>query len=691
MTPVRSDNSSAVKESKRSNEANNFTFAAIALGLPIDKLFHYRIPSHLKNNIAIGKRVWVPFRDNKKVGYVVGLESVSEIKDPKPIQEVIDKEPIIDSKLLLLTKKIADYYFASWGQAIEASLPAVLRKGKLEMGYRKTNRGEEDYPEEPLKLPPFLTHEQKGALDIILKSLEKSKFDTFLLHGITASGKTEIYLRAIKKCLELGKAGIVLVPEISLTPQTVGRFKSRFGDSVAVLHSRLSQGMRFHEWRRIKQGEAKIVVGARSAVFSPVKELGIIILDEEHETSYKQEEMPRYHAREAAQMRAEINECPLVLGSATPSIESYYRAKKNEFKLLKLSKRIEKMALPKVTVVDMKRELLDMQRIFVFSRTLKNKIEAVVKKNEQAILFLNRRGFSTFVNCKKCGFVVKCSRCDSTMVYHFATQNLTCHWCNSKVSAPKTCPSCESNQIRYFGIGTEKVEEELQRMIPYTRVERMDTDSTRKRGTHAKILGNFRRGVIKVLIGTQMIAKGLDFPNVTLVGVISADTALNLPDFRASERTFNLLTQVAGRAGRGELGGEVIIQTYAPRHYAITASAKHDYDAFYEKEIASRKDLSLPPFYHLTRLTLRGRSNKDTLDTANELVQELRKYLKEKDISVLGPVPAVISRLRGRYRWNIIIKSKYVIKLNSRLKEVLGSYKKGKGISVVVDVDPISI
>lgn len=691
MTPVRSDNSSAVKESKRSNEANNFTFAAIALGLPIDKLFHYRIPSHLKNNIAIGKRVWVPFRDNKKVGYVVGLESVSEIKDPKPIQEVIDKEPIIDSKLLLLTKKIADYYFASWGQVIEASLPAVLRKGKLEMGYRKTNRGEKDYPKEPLKLPLFLTPEQKGALDIILKSLEKSKFDTFLLHGITASGKTEIYLRAIKKCLELGKAGIVLVPEISLTPQTVGRFKSRFGDSVAVLHSRLSQGMRFHEWRRIKQGEAKIVVGARSAVFSPVKELGIIILDEEHETSYKQEEMPRYHAREAAQMRAEINECPLVLGSATPSIESYYRAKKNEFKLLKLSKRIEKMALPKVTVVDMKRELLDMQRIFVFSRTLKNKIEAVVKKNEQAILFLNRRGFSTFVNCKKCGFVVKCSRCDSTMVYHFATQNLTCHWCNSKVSAPKTCPSCESNQIRYFGIGTEKVEEELQRMIPYTRVERMDTDSTRKRGTHAKILGNFRRGVIKVLIGTQMIAKGLDFPNVTLVGVISADTALNLPDFRASERTFNLLTQVAGRAGRGELGGEVIIQTYAPRHYAITASAKHDYDAFYEKEIASRKDLSLPPFYHLTRLTLRGRSNKDTLDTANELVQELRKYLKEKDISVLGPVPAVISRLRGRYRWNIIIKSKYVIKLNSRLKEVLGSYKKGKGISVVVDVDPISI
>jgi len=666
-------------------------FAEIALGLPVNRLFHYRIPQRMAKDIAVGKRVWVPFRSKRKVGYVLGFTKTPEVENVKPILELIDEKPVIDENMLALTKRIADYYFASWGQSIEACLPATLRKGKLKMGYRKTNALDDLYPEEPLKLPDTLTSEQEKALQLIITSLDEGKFKTFLLHGITASGKTEIYLRAIKRCLELGKSSIVLVPEISLTPQTVERFKSRFGDSVAVLHSRLSEGIRFHEWNRIRQGEARIVVGARSAIFSPVKKLGIIIVDEEHETSYKQEETPRYHAREVALTRAEIEECALILGSATPLVESYYRAQKNEFKLLKLTKRIEKMVLPEVVVVDMKKEISDLKKVSVFSRTLKNKIEEAIKKSHQAILFLNRRGFATSASCRKCGFVVKCKKCDSVMVYHFTSQKLVCHWCNAKSDPPKICPECKSGYLRYFGTGTEKIEEELHRLIPFTKMGRMDTDSTKKRGTHAKVLGDFRRGNIQVLIGTQMIAKGLDFPNVTLVGVVSADTALNLPDFRSSERTFSLLTQVAGRAGRGELGGEVVIQTFAPDHYAIKSSVKHDYEAFYEKEIKSRKELGLPPFYHLVRITLQGSSNKATMDNANELTETLRDILKKTNIFVLGPVPAVIARLRGRYRWNIVLKGKDVLEVNGYIREALKRSRKEKGVRAVVDVDPMSM
>jgi len=670
---------------------SSFTFAEVALGLPVDKVFHYRIPDRLKEDTGVGKRVWVPFRDKRKVGYITSLAERAEVAAVKPILEVIDKDPVLGEEMLTLTKRISEYYCASWGMTIEACLPAALRKGRLDMKYRKSKLEEGLYPEEPLKLPHVLTSEQEKALKLIKASILENKFKPFLLHGITASGKTEIYLRAIKECFDRGRSSIVLVPEISLTPQTVERFKSRFGDHIAVLHSRLSEGVRFHEWKRIRNGEARVVVGARSAIFSPVKDLGIIIVDEEHETSYKQEETPRYHAREVALMRAEIAKSAVVLGSATPSMESYHRAQKGEFGLLKMKQRIEKMVLPKVTVVDMKREISDVRKVFVFSRALKNKIEEIVKKKEQVILFLNRRGYSTFVNCRKCGFVVKCKRCDSVMVYHFATQSLRCHWCNSKATPPRICPDCSSSYINYFGTGTEKVEEALRRMIPYTKMGRMDTDSTKKRGAHARMLGDFKRGDIQILIGTQMIAKGLDFPNVTLVGVISADTALNLPDFRASERTFSLLTQVAGRAGRGELGGEVIIQTYAPAHYAITSSITHDYDTFYEKELKSRKELGLPPFYHLVRVTLRGRNNKVTLESAAELTGALRKLINDKDISVLGPVPAVISKLRGRFRWNVIVKGKDMKKLRGYLKEALKTYKRGKGVSGIVDVDPLSI
>ncbi|PIU41109.1 MAG: primosomal protein N' [Candidatus Omnitrophica bacterium CG07_land_8_20_14_0_80_42_15] len=690
-SPVRNQNFPKSKESGISNGASEPSFAEIALGLPIDKLFDYRIPPELEKEIAVGKRVWVPFQNKRKVGYVVAIKSVSDVENVKTIEEIIDKEPLIDPEILTLSKKIAEYYFASWGQAIEASIPIALKKGKVKMGHRKTKIEGEPYPSEELKLPHTLTGEQEEALAAILKSLEGNKHTTFLLHGITASGKTEIYLRVIKRALELGRSSIVLVPEISLTPQTVERFKSRFGDNIAVLHSKLSEGMRFHEWERIKSGEVKIVVGARSAIFSPVKNLGTIILDEEHETSYKQEEAPRYHAREVAQMRSEIAECPLILGTATPSMESYYKAEKGEFKLLELTKRIDNMVLPKVTIVDMKKELHETRKIAVFSRLLKNKIEEAAQKNEQVILFLNRRGFSTFVNCKKCGFVAKCSKCDSVMVYHFATQKLTCHWCNSSMLPPKICPSCQGNYISYFGLGTEKVEEELRHMLPYTRIERMDTDSTAKKGSHARILGDFKRGIIKVLIGTQMIAKGLDFPNVTLVGVISADTGLNLPDFRASERTFCLLTQVAGRAGRGELGGEVVIQTYAPEHYAVASSMKHDYQGFYAKEIESRRELGLPPFYHMARITLQGRNNAYALDAAEKLSSAIRESFKDKHIFVLGPVPAIVSKLRGRYRWNIMIKGKDPFRLNECLKKILSNYKIVKGVGAIVDVDPLTM
>ena len=666
-------------------------YAQVVLGLPIDKPFTYSIPKTFRKTIKVGHRVEVPFGRRFEIGYIVSFLSKTGLKKVKPLKNVLDEQPLLDKQMLQLTRKIADYYCASWGEVIEAAHPANVRKRKRPLPKENllpfTSQLQSTQSSEKI----LLSSQQKTTLTSIIKSIRRKSADVFLLHGITASGKTEVYLQAIREVLAQGRSSIVLVPEISLTPQTVERFSSRFGGRIALMHSRLLDSERARQWQRIKSGQAQIVIGARSAVFAPVKDLGLIVIDEEHETTYKQQDMsPRYHAREVACLRAKLAGAAVILGSATPSLESFYNAKKGAIKLLTLPERVTKRDLPQVSIIDMRREIaMRKRRANIFSRALEIALSQILERREQAILFLNRRGFSTFINCPKCGYVAKCKRCNVSLTYHYRTKMLTCHYCNFSVEPPQICPQCNSSYLRYFGLGTEKVESELHRLFPQARTARMDTDATTKRGSHSRILTAFKEDKIDILIGTQMVAKGLDFPRVSLVGVISADTALNLPDFRSGERTFNLLTQVAGRAGRGEAEGKVVIQTYVPEHYAIDASINHDYRQFYRREIKSRKALSLPPFAHLVSLTLRSRYEKKAQEAACDLCARLKKRGSSKDIEVLGPAPAAISRIRGKFRWNVLLKGKTVPELIKLIKQVLKDFKRYKGIPLIVDVDPI--
>ncbi len=663
-------------------------FAEVAISLPIDKLFQYSIPEELSDNVKIGARVFVPFGPRTTVGYVVGFSDAAEVRDVKAIKSVIDKEPILTDELLKLTKWIGENYFCSWGEAIGAVIPGGIKKGKESIGSRikVPEIRVEDFV---ITDPHVLMEEQSKALKEIVECVDKGQARTFLLHGITSSGKTEVYLQAIDAVLLMGKQAIMLVPEIALTPQTIERFISRFGRRVAVTHSHLTPARRFLEWKKIKDGKADIVVGARSAIFAPMSRLGLIIIDEEHETTYKQDDVPRYHARDVAEERSRLNKCPLILGSATPSLESYYRAKHGDYKLIRLTRRVDDRLLPKVKIVDMRMDLATRKKITIFSRVLLDAVDNALKAGKQVIIFLNRRGFSTFINCKKCGLVVKCRRCDAVMVYHFEEKKLICHYCDYHQPPPDICPKCKSGYIRYSGLGTEKVESELSHAFSHIKMARMDSDTTAKKGSHDRILSRFKSGEVKMLIGTQMIAKGLDFPQVTLVGVVSADVTLNIPDFRSSERTFNLLTQVGGRAGRGEDGGEVIVQTYAPGHYAILAASKHDYEKFYDEEIISRKELLFPPFVSLVKVVVRARNDEMTRQAAAALAEALRA--EDKDAMIAGPAPAPMARVRGYFRYNILLKGKEKAAMCALLKKVLGSFRKPHGVLIAVDVDPISM
>jgi len=663
--------------------------AEISVGLPIDKTFHYSVPASLQEKIGIGKRVWVPFGPKRLVGYVVGLseapEGAASTYQIKDIEEVIDEKPVLDEQMLKLTKWMSEYYFCSWGEAIENTLPATFRKGKTGITPRKNSGPERQY-EKSFDLK--LTGQQKEALTPVLADMEKGRHHTYLLFGVTASGKTELYLQAIGLALKQGKSSIVLVPEIALTPQTTERFKSRYGDEVSVIHSRLSEGTRFSEWQRASEGRRRVIIGPRSAIFSPVKNLGLVIIDEEHETSYKQEDSPRYHARDVAIKRAGFSNAIVVLGSATPSAETYYNAKAGTFKLIKLTERVLKRQLPKVRIVDMRKEIARRKKAVVFSFVLQDALSRVMAAKKQAILFLNRRGFSTHLDCKKCGAVLECRKCKAVLVYHSDINKLICHYCSAKTEVPKICPSCRSGYIKFSGLGTQKVESELHRLFPAARISRMDADATSKRGSHERILDDFKSGSIDILVGTQMIAKGLDFPQVTLVGVIYADTSLNLPDFRASERTFDLLTQVAGRAGRGEEPAEVVIQTYAPTHYAIMAASKHDYETFYEKEIATRRFLGFPPYNRLIKFTFRSNKEEKAKKAAEGLAARLKGL---KGFKVMGPAPSPIIKVRGQFRWNVFLKFKPDKDFSLQLRPVVAEFKKGRGAFMVVDVDPMSI
>lgn len=537
-----------------------------------------------------------------------------------------------------------------------------------------------------------LNDEQSTALHNIIEAMDKKKPETFLLHGVTGSGKTEVYLQAIQHCLQMGKEAIVLVPEISLTPQMTNRFRSRFGELVAVMHSGLSVGEKYDEWRKVHQGKVKVVVGARSAVFAPFENVGLIILDEEHEATYKQEDSPRYHARNVAIWRSEYHGCPVLLGSATPSLESYARATKGVYTLLTLKERALKQPLPTVEVVDMREELKKGNRT-MFSETLTKAILERLKRKEQIVLFLNRRGYSSFVLCRDCGTVLQCENCDISLTYHRSNEKLKCHYCGFEQRVPKTCPQCGSDHIRYFGTGTQKVEEELNRLFPESRVLRMDVDTTKRKGAHEAILSDFGEGKADILLGTQMIAKGLDFPNITLVGVLSADTSLHLPDFRSAERTFQLLTQVSGRAGRAERPGQVIIQSYTPEHYAIELAKEQHYEPFYEREMQLRRQAGYPPYYYIVHLQVSHEDVMMAAEYANKCAEFLRSNLSF-GVSIIGPTTSSIVRLQNRYRYQCLIKYKREPALIPALLQLMKWYRTDwikKGITLSIDLDPTTI
>lgn len=532
-----------------------------------------------------------------------------------------------------------------------------------------------------------LTAEQEGVLSSILPKIEAKEYHSFLLHGITGSGKTQVYIEAVDRVRQNHRQAIVLVPEIALTSQIVSRFKARFGDDVVVMHSKLSTGERYDAWQRLRTKQAGIVIGARSAVFAPLPDLGIIIMDEEHEFTYKQEETPRYHTRQVALKRASLANGVVIMGSATPAVETYYQALQKEHTLLAMSKRIAGAALPEVTIVDMREELRQKRRS-VISLPLQALLTETIIAGEQAIILLNRRGYATFVMCRECGHIVKCKHCDISMVYHAVGNSLRCHYCQSGENTPTTCPACSSSYIRFFGTGTQKLEENLEKLFPSIRTVRMDQDTTGGKMAYDRILEGFSKGEYDVLLGTQMVAKGHDVKNVTAVGIIAADSILNLPDFRAAERVFSLLTQAAGRAGRGDKPGKVVVQTYNPEHYAVQAGAQHDYLGFYQTEIGYRKGLGYPPYGQILKLTIQAEEESKARTQAESIINELKAMLgEEMNPDIMGPFPAPVARIKDIFRMNILVKTADLAPVKSALIAMGLTIR----TDIIIDVEPISI
>lgn len=547
--------------------------------------------------------------------------------------------------------------------------------------------------------PLHLMPEQAQALARITQAVDELPADgkqagarsrVMLLHGVTGSGKTEVYLQAIAHTLQQSKGAIVLVPEISLTPQTVERFVSRFGKQIAVLHSHLSQGERHDEWYRIRDGRAGVVVGARSAVFAPVQNLGLIVVDEEHESSYKQEDVPRYHARDVAVMRGKMADCVVVLGSATPALESWYNTGNGKYMLASLPRRADHRRMPAMRIVDMRVEAQRTGKPSMFSRDLIEAVRLRLDRTEQTILFLNRRGYATSLICPRCGFVAGCSQCSVSYTYHRSDGRLRCHICGADAAVPARCPGCGDPSFKFSGIGTQRVESVMKKLFPRAAIQRMDADVTRRKDAYERILGDFRVGKIDILIGTQMIAKGLHFPNVTLVGVIYADLSLHMPDFRAGERTFQLLAQVAGRAGRGDVAGEVIVQTYTPFHWAVQAARRLDYAGLCDQELAFRKELNYPPFAHLVCVTLKGPSQDKVAFSSDALVRAIRSRVSGS-VTVADPSPAPLAKAKGRYRYQVMMRARDANAMTRPLKELLRTFKFPPHVTCSVDVDALSL
>ncbi len=693
----------------------------------------------------------------------------------KSIQAVVDQRTLLSPPMLRLTRWLADYYLCPWATVLETVLPAGVRSGAgtrlttfLSIDPGATKRlsqekfppkqaavlkalSESDSPmtaaelaraakcgqapiktlqrkgliraqSERVQMPKYsaapvkrekhlvLNADQHKALSAIIETMNSRRHRTILIHGVTGSGKTEVYIQAIQEVIHFGRQAIVLVPEISLTPQTVERFRSRFGE-VAVLHSHLSDAERHWHWQRIAEGTVSVVVGAQSAIFAPTPHLGLIVLDEEHESSFKQDSAPRYHARDVALMRAKAEAVPLVLGSATPSLESWHRAQTGEYVLVEMPRRVFDRPLPAVGTVDLR---IDKSRRAVtrgsIGRQLHTAMGKALEAGGQVILLLNRRGFSTHIQCPACGYVLECPHCDIALTHHRTQEIALCHFCDYQIPSPSKCPKCEFAGIRYSGLGTQRLEAEVRARFPNVTCLRMDTDTMQGHGSHERALAAFRSGKVSILLGTQMIAKGLDFPNVTLVGVINADTALHLPDFRAAERTFHLVTQVAGRTGRGEKGGHVLVQTFNPEHPAIQAAIRHDYAAFAAGELPIRQMLRYPPFSSMIRLVIRGPSEPIAREFANFLVGRLKESLQEsvplaspvpegvsptspvqEHTRVLGPAPAPFARLRGMYRFQIQLQGADGDRLREAVRQATVNIKEPDGVQWITDVDPLDM
>ncbi|HOM01706.1 MAG TPA: primosomal protein N' [Acetivibrio sp.] len=622
----------------------------------------------------------------------------------KPWEEVvydIDSNKIKNIKHIRILELLVENEYIPVGDIVRfvgASakvLDTLKKNGYLEFGDIEVTRDPVANMTYEKTLPMKPTDEQRVVIDRVKNMLDLREFKEVLLHGITGSGKTEVYLQLIGHCINMGKQAIVLVPEISLTPQMVNRFKGRFGEDVAVMHSRLSLGERYDQWRLVRDGKTKVVVGARSAVFAPFDNLGLVIIDEEHESSYKSEIVPKYHAAEIARQRCIIENAVLLYGSATPSVETYYRAKTGEIELLEMTKRANNMLLPEVRIIDMRDELNAGNRS-VFSRCLQDEIGKNIANGQQTIVFLNRRGYATFILCRNCGYVLKCPYCDVSLTYHSHEERIICHYCGFTVKNPERCPKCKSNHIRNFGTGTQRIEEEVKKQFDGCTVIRMDLDTTTGKNSHEEILRKFRDDNINVMVGTQMIAKGHDFPNVTLVGVLAADSILNTGDFKAAERTFQLITQVAGRAGRGTIPGRVIIQTYNTDNYSIICACEQDYISFYENEILVRKKLLYPPFTNLASVILSGINDKQVLSRAVFVKNEINKHLKDDGLKtqILGPLRAPLSKVRNKYRWRIVIKCEESDKLIDVLTKVSDSYYSNNAknsVALSVDINPVNM
>ena len=663
-------------------------FAQVALPLPLRHTFTYRVPDALSARVEPGVPVEVPFRGRARRGVVVEWTATSDREDALDLSAVLGP-PLFDAHLLQLTRWMAEYYLAPWGEVLAAALPGGPSGMPASRGRKSAAGIEERALALPLPEPFTLTPEQRAASHALETSVRRGAFAPILLHGVTASGKTEVYLRGAAAARDTGGQTLVLVPEVALGSQLVREFRRRFRNRVGVLHSYLGIAERRRNWELARRGALDAVVGARSAVFAPLPKLRLIVVDEEHEPAYKQNEQLRYHGRDTAVRRAQMLGIAVVLGSATPSLESLANARRGKYAHLVLSRRVDRRPLPQVRIVDLRRQGGTSQ----LSLPLRAALAERLARGEQAVLFLNRRGHSHHVQCRACGFVPRCPWCDIALTLHLVPRAWRCHYCDHDAAAAAACPACGSTLLRYSGAGTQRAERELRATVPAARLLRLDTDVARAGGTD-EVLERFGSGAADVLLGTQMVAKGLDFPRVTLVGVLDADVALHLPDFRAAERTFQLLVQVSGRSGRGSRAGEVLVQTSTPEHPAIAAAVAHDDRAFVERELAERKEAGYPPHARLVTLLFSGTDALEVERAATRAAEMLRQEAESAGVRVLGPAPQPLARLRGKHRWHVMLKGPRGAEVRRHAARALDwaeSTERPRGVRVVADVDPVDV